>query len=209
MKIIAKYSDIEKKIIRTFSKGKTYNYRRKVKGMKYSNCLIEALKAKIKDPKNVKIVYLGKKINNGARHCLWINYKTNTVTHYTHSEDEKFYGLFKGYYKQSSIEDFEAFLLNRAYFKGISVQKLAKKYKLPSFNKPGFLDWYLYIPEFNQYNLPKQNQLAKYILYFDGSEKNIKMLKIKDLDLQELSKKEAFNWKYVSPYCQEYTFHIE
>lgn len=38
----------------------------------YSNCLVEAIKAKIKDPKAVRIIYLPKKWNNGARHFMWI-----------------------------------------------------------------------------------------------------------------------------------------
>mgnify|MGYP002857447552 CR=1 FL=1 len=38
----------------------------------YSNCLFEALKAKIKDPKNVRIIRLPKEINHGYSHYMWI-----------------------------------------------------------------------------------------------------------------------------------------
>ena len=48
--------------------------------MNYSNCLAEALKAWIKDPKNVKIIYLPKKWNHGAKHFLWV--KGGKVYHY-------------------------------------------------------------------------------------------------------------------------------
>ena len=48
--------------------------------MNYSNCLLEALKAWIKDPKNVKIIFLPKKWNSDRRHFLWI--KDGKVYHY-------------------------------------------------------------------------------------------------------------------------------
>ena len=38
----------------------------------YSNCLIEAIKAKVRDPKAVRIIYLPKKWNNGVRHFMWV-----------------------------------------------------------------------------------------------------------------------------------------
>ena len=37
----------------------------------YSNCLFEAIKAKIKDPKNVHIHILSPKLNNGDFHIYW------------------------------------------------------------------------------------------------------------------------------------------
>lgn len=45
----------------------------------YSNCLFEALKAKIKDPKYVRIIRLPKEVNAGICHIMWI--KGDTVFH--------------------------------------------------------------------------------------------------------------------------------
>lgn len=75
----------------------------------YSNCLIEAIKAKIKDPKAVHIIYLPKKWNDGALHFMWV--KDNKVYHYTHEESEKGGLLFKGIVKEQDFETFEAFIL--------------------------------------------------------------------------------------------------
>ena len=36
--------------------------------MKYSNCFIEAVKAKLRDPKNNHIIYLTPEINRGLWH---------------------------------------------------------------------------------------------------------------------------------------------
>ena len=45
----------------------------------YSNCLIEAIKAKIKDPKNVQIIKLPKEVNGRKSHFMWV--KENFVYH--------------------------------------------------------------------------------------------------------------------------------
>lgn len=47
-----------------------------------SNCLFEAVKAKLKNPKNVKILYWTPAMNNGRWHFLWRNLKDNTISHF-------------------------------------------------------------------------------------------------------------------------------
>ena len=41
----------------------------------YSNCLFEAIKAKIKDPKNVYIFRVPKRFGGGAIHFMWYDGK--------------------------------------------------------------------------------------------------------------------------------------
>ena len=41
----------------------------------YSNCLFEAIKAKIKDPKNVYIFRVPKRFSGGAIHFMWYDGK--------------------------------------------------------------------------------------------------------------------------------------
>ena len=48
----------------------------------YSNCLFEAIKAKIKDPKNVQIHLIPPSINNWNLHFYWINKSNQTIYHY-------------------------------------------------------------------------------------------------------------------------------
>ena len=83
--------------------------------MNYSNCLVEALKAWIKDPKNVKIIYLPKKWNNGAKHFLWV--KGGKVYHYEARNQNNRKLFFRGVYKEQDLDAFEAFILHRLGYK--------------------------------------------------------------------------------------------
>ena len=162
--------------------------------MKYSNCLIEALKAWIKDPKNVKIIYLPKKWNYGARHFLWI--KNDKVYHYEalNSNNNKLF--FKGTYKEQDLSTFEAFILHRLGYKpSIDKKIVAKKLHLPSFKKEGFLSWTCYYPIDDILDFPEKNKICKYVLIHD--EKGIRSELIENLDK---SKFEFLRWKYLSPY---------
>lgn len=51
--------------------------------MIYSNCLLEALKAKIKDPRNVHIFCLPKEVNGGKLHFMW---KKGDKIYHAHKE---------------------------------------------------------------------------------------------------------------------------
>lgn len=83
----------------------------------YSNCLIEALKAKIKDPKNVKILFVPKKLNGRNRigfHCFWkiddliYDFKCESkVKHFWQML------LFKGYVRANSFENYRALMYAR------------------------------------------------------------------------------------------------
>lgn len=162
--------------------------------MKYSNCLIEALKAWIKDPKNVKIIYLPKKWNNGSRHFLWI--KNDKVYHYEARNEKHNKYFFKGDFKEVSLDDFEAFILHRLGYKpNIDKKIVAKKLHLPSFKKEGFLDWTCYYPIDNILDFPEKNKICKYVLIHN--EKGIRSELIENLDK---SKFEFLRWKYLSPY---------
>lgn len=82
----------------------------------YSNCLIEALKAKIKDP-NVKVHVLPPKLNYGMLHFYWV--KGNTVFHYLDLKKNKtvsyrvFHPFFKGVEEKASLRSFEKLLFTR------------------------------------------------------------------------------------------------
>lgn len=101
----------------------------------YSNCLLEAIKAKIKDPKNVKIDYMPRTLNRGRGHFLWINYKEEKVYHY-HAQDTKpFWNrpLFNGKLKVMELRVYEGFILKTLYDNNYSVEKAfryTKKHRL-------------------------------------------------------------------------------
>lgn len=111
--------------------------------MKYSNCLIEALKAKIKDPKNVKILILPGKIFGEHLHVMWR--EGDTVKHaYKSSKDKCKWNRFfyKVKYKTNSFESFEAYILDYIKNQDFKTQiKYAKKFDLKSINMNGVLGW--------------------------------------------------------------------
>ena len=161
----------------------------------YSNCLIEALKAKIKDPKRVKIIYLNKKLN-GCRHFMWT--ESNTVNHYeAESKYDSF--LFQGHIKKQSKDTFEALILKRLASKRMDVVKYAKKFGFNSVNKPGFLDWVTYCPDFDENNLPKENKIAKLVLIINNDK-----IEVKKISECNLGDETYIKWKYVSPYSSEW-----
>lgn len=171
----------------------------------YSNCLIEALKAKIKDPKNTRIIYLSPKNNKGNWHFFWI--KNDTVHHYSDPNARNDPGLFfKGIYKESSLEAFEATFLkvnmmHYAYSDTNKIVEYAKKLKLPSTTKEGYLAWSRYWPEEGLLDKPVENKICKKVMIADKAKNNIQIVDIKDFDSKNF---EYCDWKYLSPYCQEW-----
>lgn len=162
--------------------------------MKYSNCLIEAIVAWMKDPKNVKIIYLPKKWNNGRRHFLWI--KGDKVYHYEAKNKNNRKLFFSGIYKEQDLDTFEAFILRRLSFNpDIDKKIVAKKLHLPSIDKAGFLNWTCYFPTENILDFPEKNKICKYILIHD--ETGIRTMLIDNLSKDNF---EFMEWKYLSPY---------
>lgn len=86
----------------------------------YSNCLFEAIKAKIKDPKNVQIHLIPPSINNWNLHFYWSNKSNQSIYHY--SEENKnclsrFKILFHGKLKSRWILSFEELLYKKCSLK--------------------------------------------------------------------------------------------
>lgn len=75
----------------------------------YSNCLIEALKAKIRDPKNVKILFVSKRFTMSGRfHYFWK--KDNLVYDFKCESNVKHFWqmfLFKGYIRANDFSNYE------------------------------------------------------------------------------------------------------
>lgn len=162
--------------------------------MNYSNCLVEALKAWIKDPKNVKIIYLPKKWNHGAKHFLWV--KGGKVYHYEARNQNNRKLFFKGIYKEQNLDTFEAFILHILGYKpDIDKRIVAKKLHLPSLNKEGFLNWAVYYPDDDILDFPEKNKICKYVFIHD--EKGIRTELIENLNKDDF---EFLQWKYLSPY---------
>lgn len=96
-----------------------------------SNCLIEAIKAKIKNPR-IKIKMYPPFLNNGSYHFYWI--EGDTVYHFVKNNNRSFM-LFNGYIKDCRKSVFYSFMGHRLYLASLSDKsmalKLSKKYHLP------------------------------------------------------------------------------
>lgn len=100
----------------------------------FSNCLFEALKAKIKDFKNVKIIFIPKKYNEWhslAFHCFWLKdnviYDFKSEKHLNHIWQVF---LFKGHIRANDKSFYERIMKERvdAYCRRLSKQLGAKLY---------------------------------------------------------------------------------
>lgn len=73
-----------------------------------SNCLIEAIKAKVKDPENVRIHFMSRKLNRGSFHWYWYDLKEGSMMSFSH--DKSYRGqtaLFKGFINANGFTMFE------------------------------------------------------------------------------------------------------
>lgn len=83
----------------------------------WSNCLLEAIKAKLKDWKNIKIIHIPAKKNDvNCPHWMWLNRKTMEVQDF-HCDIylEHWWNFFwwKGWIRTLSYEAFERWWVSR------------------------------------------------------------------------------------------------
>lgn len=94
-----------------------------------SNCLIEAIKAKLKDPQNIQIHVLSPKLNNGEFHIYWFDKKDNHIYHYTYLDEDSCYFWFEGKISCHNVKLFESKLYSRMNKLNWSIDK-QKKYAI-------------------------------------------------------------------------------
>lgn len=108
-----------------FNKNKKIEYEDILKPF-YSNCLFEAIKAKLKDPKNVKIHFLGKQLT-GTMHWYWYNLsdapEDRGVYSFTHKAKLKQRILFKGFINCDTFNMWESFLFHKMKKYGFTVEE--------------------------------------------------------------------------------------
>jgi len=89
--------------------------------MFYSNCLFEALKAKIKDPKHVEIILVPPSLNHGSLHFFWK--KQGKIFHFTNKNLKRTKIWFNGEIKQYDMRSFVGSILCRLQSKNYSIKK--------------------------------------------------------------------------------------
>lgn len=103
--------------------------------MKYSNCLIEAIKAKIKDPKNVHIYLMPPSLNYGRKHFYWVDDKKPDIIQSfinPNATEKQSYFFKNGKFHKRDRNTFENFTIQRLYRQTKSLKKmlkLAKKFR--------------------------------------------------------------------------------
>lgn len=95
----------------------------------YSNCLIEAIRAKLKDPKNIHIHLYPPSLNRYCLHFYWIDEMENKVCEYCVSDPkpfDRFKILFKSEVKRRSRALFERRTYEKMKSKGWPLSKQIK-----------------------------------------------------------------------------------
>lgn len=172
--------------------------------MLYSNCLFEALKAKIKDPKNIKILYLPGKIFGTHFHIMWK--EGNEIKHAYNSNYNNFCtGLFyKVKYNTNSFEAFESYVLSCLKREKYETRlKYAKKFNLKSANIEGVLNWAYksgedILPSTTDFNYLNRVLKGKLIIKIILDEK------IETIAFDELLKLNTAYYKYITPFDEDY-----
>lgn len=182
--------------------------------MKYSNCLIEALKAKLKDPKNVKIFSIDKRISRSGKHIMWMNTTNNTISHATWLKEKSNPVWYEYKIKTISLETFQKLVVESAfrYYKNNKKKAIdfIKKWNIDIFNING-VQWtqafYDEDPEWSTLPLKKDyDKLSK----FFGKKIPIKVIQNSEIriiynfeDLEKLP--EGYGYKYITPVDEDFT----
>ena len=87
-----------------------------------SNCLFEALKAKVKNPRNVKIHILSAELA-GEFHVYWRDLKEQSVLHFTYLNPEEKGIVFLGKISRHNVDAFESKLYSMMEAKGWNLKK--------------------------------------------------------------------------------------
>lgn len=176
----------------------------------YSNCLFEAIKAKIKDPKNVHIFLVPKNFGGGATHFMWFNEKTQKYYHSVATDlnsYKKFWHKILHNHKIKEVDEalFNAFIYKRFCFSTMNERKkIAKKMhlRLAKINT----DWQRSKPD--NPKIPSENdiQFLKTVFKKEPKFKVVTLFSISERDLElldynkllALSKTVDLKWRFLS-----------
>lgn len=185
--------------------------------MRLSNCLIEALKAKLKDPKHVQLIFIWPKLNHGRFHVMWVDRKQDKIFHAHFLNADKvsrFHILYQPDFKSKSFRAFQgwyATLLVNNYGVEKAI-KIFKKKNFPLINIKGVLDYgendscLKAGPE-----LPKESDLegmflcGNYVVIVESKdgERSLRSMKTSEA-VKYAAAGHEFLWKYVTPFDNNY-----
>lgn len=180
----------------------------------YSNCLFEAIKAKIKDPKNVYIFRVPKRFGGGATHFMWYDGKKYYHSVMTDRTNVKWYKKLWHNQEIKEIDEaiFNAFILNKISVLPVEkVRKTAKQLKLRIMNISG--NYHHSTPhnpilpniedvEFLRKVFRKEPKF-KVVKYFSISDRNMQILTYDEL-IKSINERVTLDWKIIGIYEEEF-----
>lgn len=95
----------------------------KTKETFFSNCLFEAIKAKLRNPSEVKVHIISPKLNDGTIHFYWYDESDQTIRQFTHEPNVKTTILFEGKISAYNIKLFESRLFSKMKSAGWSIER--------------------------------------------------------------------------------------
>lgn len=195
----------------------------------YSNCLIEAIKAKIKEPKNVHIFRVPKRFGGGATHFMWYNEKTRMYYHSV-DIDLKRLQMLRGFQKikytiwhEQKIKEineatFNAFILRKLKIYGFTVKKVkkaAKKMylyilKIDSNYKKSNPDSKIIVPNIDDVNFLRQvfrkEPVFKVVKFHSRLDREFTILTYDELIKCAVDNENYVEWKFIGIDDEEFTW---
>ena len=180
----------------------------------YSNCLFEAIKAKIKDPKNVKIVRLPKEVNGKCQHFMWL--KGEYVYHAFHKNpDDENNFWFEYKIKKVPLIIFQRWLLSTLINKCL-LEKYVDKFDLPLSHAKAIRSYEFFTTDEEcllydeNFDWSEADAVYAEIKKFMKKEPQIKVIDVKEKTMSILSFEELkqlkgnFNYKFLTPYDEDF-----
>lgn len=159
----------------------------------FSNCLIEAVKAKLKDWKNVKIIFIPKKYNSSNTcHFLWKNNTTTDVFEFV-SDKEKHNTIFSAFFEKGHIIKTPWERHNR--FIQIGVQRKISALEKKLENKMNFIsinDYnQKYVDKYSWHNFEEPSEDGYVVCMIDNIPK---LFEIRDSTCIDTDNKKEIKW---------------
>lgn len=161
-----------------------------------SNCLFEALKAKLRNPKGVKMFKVPKELNDNT-HFMW---REGDFYYHAYIKNyDKFHFLFDFKIKKIPAYVFESFAIDLIQFQNEKIKRRVAKTTALKFAEMKN-EWGWCIVKYRSKCLPKQSDLTYYekVLRQPLKFKICQNGEMKTMTLKEMKKiKDDFEWKFI------------
>ena len=173
--------------------------------MKIGNCLIAAIVAKIKNPKNTKIIIIPKEVMKTKifPHFVYLNKTDNTISHYVNNEKSKYNFLYFGKIHTYKKEVFDKFIDTRIR-EYLQKQDFNLRAKLGNLNfSDTFLSWHPIDDKSFVPTLEDGFHFTKSIPFIEVLRENKGSITIESVKLMEdkpvVFPENTISWRYITP----------